>query len=356
MHAAADGKRAGNYRDDAEALARIHQRKGSAFHTRISLLEEERAAGYGVELLRRMTDQMDIDGAFALLYVSHCLAPPNPLPANAAAIGWIDLNDVARKIGLRADTEVEAEANRRLVWNYIRFGARANIVGQRTSVYRDPVTGKNVDTCIDTPLWRVMREERPIQPPLFEEETVPTRVELVASRAWTRLTTMPHTAQYLPFGETLGAIPGKKAGGAWARSIGLAYTHFCRRNPGDALSRRLRPTREELLSPFPAKETPYTSFLDPDSSASKNPARLLKYWSEACQWLVDTKILAPEGEAVRTEPDQKTAVKGKYRWVEGWIRERVDLRPGPLLWDAVTERYDALPQPRRSKPGRPRKS
>jgi hypothetical protein len=152
----------------------------------------------------------------------------------------------------------------------------------------------------------------------------------------------------------LGAIPGRKAGGAWARSIGLAFVHFCRRNPQEAMKGTLTPTREELLSQFPAKETPYTAFLDATQPASKNPNRLLKYWTEALQILVDIGILAGEGEALRTEAWFRESLKGKYRWVEAWLKEAVLLRPGQRLAETLDERARALPAPPATAPPRRR--
>ncbi len=363
MQAVADGKYNQHYVDDEAALARIHARPNAPFHTRLDLLAEEREAGFGVDLLKQITDRLDVDAAFALLYISHCLAPPAPLPQHAYAGGWVDLNDVAAKIGLRADTTAKAEENRRLVWDYIRFGARAHIVGERSTAYYDTATRRRIQTQLDTALWAVISRERPIQPALFEAETVPVRVELVASREWTALTTAPATAQYLPLGEVLGSIPGKKPSGAWARSIGLAYTHFCRRKPREALDGSLKPTREQLLSLFPAKETPYTEFLNENQSASRNPARLLRYWCEACKWLVERGVFAPEGEAVRTAAEMQKAFQGKYHWTQPWLQEAVDLRPGPRLRPAVEDCANGLPPaappatlpPGKRRPGRPRK-
>jgi hypothetical protein len=157
LQAATDGRHDLHYTNDVEAGARIHLRPNAPFHTRLGLLDGERSDQRGMDLLRRLTDRLDIDAAFALLYISHCIAPPRPLPDNAYAGGWVDLNDVANKIGLRADTAAEAEDNRRLVWDYIRFGARASIVGSRTTSYVDPRTKKNIETRIDTPLWTVLK-------------------------------------------------------------------------------------------------------------------------------------------------------------------------------------------------------
>ena len=46
---------------------------------------------------------------------------------------------------------------------------------------------------------------------------------------------MPDTAQFLPLGEVLGAIPGGKPAGAWARVIGLALSNFWRRQPRETI-------------------------------------------------------------------------------------------------------------------------
>lgn len=348
LAAAADGQYGSNYTDDPQSGVRIHARKGSPFITRIQLSPHERAAGCGVDMLAEFTRRQNADSAFMILYVSHLLAPQTPLPRGAYAGGWVDLNDVARKIGLNMRTAADAENSRRAVWDLIRFGARANVIGERSTVYRDPSTGQQIPTQIDSAPWQILKKERPIQADLFDTD-VPMRVELVMAREWTALTTRPETAQYLPFGEVLGAIPPGKAGGAWARVIGLAYLGFCRRNPREVLGGQLQPTRRELLDQYKPAVSPYQELID-----GPNPIRIAQYWFSALSILADSGILAKTGEAATVWETWKSSHSKQPGWVNTWLNGPADLSPGELLLGAMRERAESLPTPRPRRLGKKR--
>lgn len=357
LQAASDGKYGAHYSSDVHLGTRRHQRPNTTFLTELRLLDDERDAGYSVDLLADFTDKMDADAALALLYIAHCLAPPGqPRPQhNGYAGGQIDLADVARKIGLTARSEAEGDQNRAFIWDVIRFGARARILGARSSTYYDRDSRKEIPTEIDTTPWAITERERPIQPALMECDTVPVRVELVMSSRWTALTTAPETAQYLPFGEIIGSIPGNQPGGSYARVIGLAYLGFCRRNPQLVLTGQLQPTRAELLGTFRSKKAAFDEILE-----SANPARLIQYWCKALAILSrDKGILAPSGEAATTFEQWKRRQQqdgSRKNWQAAWLSETVDLRPGPALQTALRERADALPPPRPRRFATPRLS
>jgi hypothetical protein len=355
---AAHGKYGTNYNNDDQALERTHATPGSPFLTRFKVLDEEQEIG-GLELVNGLTDRMDADGALALMYVSNCLAPPAPLPPNAYAGGWVDLDDVAKKIGLTQPRDaVESEANRRKVWDYLRFGARAEVVGRRTKIFKDS-SGKEISTEISTALWSVVSKQRPIQPALADCDTVPVRVELVMSQEWANLITAAKTCQYIPLGEVIGAIPGGKPGGAWARVIGLTFMSLCRRKPVEMLAGTIQLTREELLSTIPAKLAPYRAVLD-----GTNPKRAITYWNSAMGLLVDAGVLAREGEAGNSNAGKLGRNRQQLpsrNWQEEWLKTPVLLVPGAKLEGPVQEcagnlppaRIRSLTAPKRR--GRPRK-
>lgn len=346
MQSAADGKALRHFSGNDQAGILRHQRPDAAFYTETKLLEEERSAGYGIELLQQAAGQLDLDDGLAWLYISHLLAPPAPLTQGAYAGGWVDLDDVARKtMGGYARNPAEAKERRHKVWRAIRYGARAHIGGRRSVPYFDKTTGQQIETEIYTTPWQIVSRQQAGQLPLFgADEEPPVRVELVASREWTALTTEGSTAQYLPFGEVLGAIPASQAGGAWARSLGLAYINWCRRRVTEALEGRDLPSRQELLDAFPSKISSYRDIL-----SSNDPRRALSYWQAAETILVQAHIIE-----ANTNLYQPATRKG---WAETWLNEHPNWRPGillcPVLEALATKRFPAsardLKTPRRTR-------
>lgn len=354
MHAACDGRTGTLWANDEQALTRSHAVPGAPHHVKLALSEGERDRGVPLQVLEDLTFAQDPDFNFALLYVSRVLAPPSPLPPNAAAVNWIDLDDVMTKIGLDPRSTKDRIAMRSRVWRYLLFGARASIIGQRKGNYVDKRTGKRIETIIDEPAWLVMSQEKPVQPQLFPDiGEAPLRVQLVASQAWTRLTTLPETAQYLPMGELLGAIPGNKPSGAWARVLGLSLSSFWRRQPRAALEGMIKPTRRELLERYTPRTAPPAEVLNSRTSG-KNPTRAIEYWQGALQILVECGFLEPEGEAKLSFKEMRDALP-RQEWQKEWWNGTVDLRPGPQMREAVQACADALPVVKPRELGVPKK-
>ena len=350
MRAACDGRTGTLWENDEQASTRSHAVPGAPHHIQLALSDGERAQGVPLQVLEDLTFAQDPDFNFALLYVSRVLAPPAPLPARNLASEWVDLDDVMNKIGLDPRSTKERIELRNRVWRYLLFGARASIIGQRKGNYVDKRTGKRIETVIDEPAWLVMSKEKPAQPQLFPDiGEAPLRVRLVASEAWTRLTTLPETAQYLPMGELLGAIPGNKPSGAWARVLGLALSSFWRRQPRAAIGGLLKPTRRELLERY----TPRTA-TPSEVLGSKDPRRAIEYWQGALQILVDCGFLEREGEAKFTYQQLRDALP-RQDWQQLWFNQTVDLRPGPQMREAVQACADALPVLKPRELGAPKK-
>ena len=160
MQAACDGHTGTLWANDEQALTRSHAVPGAPHHVKLALSEVERDRGVPLTVLEDLTFAQDPDFNFALLYVSRILAPPSPLPPNAAAVSWIDLDDVMTKIGLDPRSTKDRIAMRNRVWRYLLFGARASIIGQRKGNYVDKRTGERIETIIDEPAWLVMSQEK----------------------------------------------------------------------------------------------------------------------------------------------------------------------------------------------------
>ena len=320
LHTASDGKYGRHFFSDENRGVLRHQRPNAPFFTETVLSDEERRMSLGIDLLSKAAGELDLDDCFIWLYISDLIAPAGPLQAGNYAGGWIDLNDVARKtLGGYAPNPEEAHKRRRKVWHAIRYGARAFVGGQRSVPYFDKASGKKIETEIYTTPWQVVSRQQPVQPSLFpdEEEGVPTSVELVASREWTTLTTSPNTAQFLPLGEMLGAIPPSQPSGAWARALGLAYMHWCRLHLQEALDGKAPPSRRHLLEQFPTKTAPFDGILESD-----DPGRALKYWNGAEVYLREIGFI--EGNASRPP-------RARKGWKEPWLGQSPAWRPGPHL-------------------------
>lgn len=351
MRAASDGKSGRHWNTNENAIARIHKAPGASHHIRLVLTDGEREAGVALDALTAATEKCDAAGDFILLYVTRRLMPTAPLPDGTAASAVIELDDVIKAIGWYPQSTVQRQEMRERVWHFLKFGASARIVGQRTYTHRDTMTGEVVDTYIDSPPWMLgseVREGIP-QPSLFETDAPPLRVQVVATDIWTQLTTRPDMAQFLPLGEVLGAIPGAKPSGAWARVIGLALSNFWRRKPRETMNGELKPTRRELLERY----TPETGAAS-EVLGGRNPQRAIEYWAAALRILVECDFVADEGEAALSYEAQRDVLPFRL-WQEDWLNGTADLRPGGAMIDAIGERVKALPASKPRKLSKPQK-
>lgn len=340
LAAVSDGKSGRHWQTVMGADARVHQVPGAAHRIQLVLTDGERDLGVPVEALESATLQCDADDDFILLYISRLLAPTQALAPNTAALAVVELDDVIKAIGWNPLSTAQRAEMRRRIWHFIRFVARAHIIGQRTYQHHDSMTGEAKDTYIDSPPWMLgaQKREGAPQPSLFEDDNPPLSVEIVATPMWTQLTTLPSAAQFLPLGEVLGAIPGGKPAGAWARVIGLALSNFWRRKPREAMSGKLQPTRRELLERYTPATGPVSDVLN-----GAKPGRAIEYWAGALRILVDCEFLADDGEAALSYEAQRDALNG-YKWQEEWLSGLADVRPGPAMIEAVSGRADALPE------------
>lgn len=348
--AAADGKHGLHYVTEPQTPARVHQIAGASHFVRLEGESGEDAAEASAKL-EALSGAQDADATLAFLYISHLLAPPSPLPANATAVGWIDFDDVIAKIGWNPRSTAERQEMRARLYNFVLFAERAQVIGERSVKYFDKSTGAEIDTKIRAALWRISKTQMPGQGTLFPENRVPVRVEVMIAREWAQLLTQPATAQYLPMGELLGNIPGGKAKGAWARVIGLSLASFWRRQPKAALDGSIQPKRRELLERYPPKTGTAAEVL-----ASNNPQDAIVFWCGALQILVECGFLKAEGEAITT-PDEMRAALPRKGWADVWLNTPVLLQPGTAFGETIVQRAAALPAPTKpqKKRGRPRK-
>lgn len=351
LSAVSHGKNGLHWQTVPEANTRVHQVPGAAHRVQIVLTDGERDLGVTVEALEGITARHDADDDFALLYISRLLTPLQPLAPGTLAYATVELDSVIKAIGWEPHDRLQRAEMRERIWQFIKFVARAHIIGQRTYRQHDRMTGEEKDTYIDSPPWMLGAQVREgeVQPSLFEEDAPPLSVEIAATPIWTQLTALPSTAQFLPLGEVLGAIPGGKPAGAWARVIGLALSNFWRRKPREAMTGTIKPTRRELLERYTPATGPVSEVL-----GGPNPLYAVRYWTAALRILVESEFLADEGETSLSYEAQRDLLS-RYKWQEGWLSGTVELRPGSAMTTAVKGRATALPEAKSRHLGKPKR-
>ena len=336
--ALADGHIGRNYKNDVQAVTRVHQSPGAAYSVALSLNDQEIADGLSLSDLERFTGLQDADGNLATFYVLGLLKPRDGLQAGTTPYVRIDLDDLVAKTGLDPRSIKDRATARQKVYEYLQFGERARVIGQRSIPYYEKNTGKTLDTRIDAPLWRIGATQRPVQLGAFASLEIPRQVEITLTPLWVPLLTHPDLIQYLPFGELLASIPGQQPSGAWARVLGLALANFWRRHPRETVMRSMKPTRRELLLRYMPKKADPTNVLN-----SKNPSRALEHWRSALQILKERGFVADIGEAAHPNIEHLTQVESRQAWQDAWLNEEVAIWPGPKMQPPVQQCADKLP-------------
>ena len=229
MRAASDGKQGEHWHDVEQVPACLFEMPGLSHSVRLQLTADEQRAGLTLDALNELRQMQDSDSAFALLYISRLMAEGQPTPQKPTTNIKVALDDIIRAIGMVPQTSVQRAEMRRRIWAFIKFGERAEIVGQRSGTYQDKMDGKPIETRIETAPWRIMEKEMAAQGTLFPDGEIPLRVELAPSTEWMLLLLNPSTAQFLPLGEG----PGRYS---FCQTIGCVGARF-----GISLSESLAP-------------------------------------------------------------------------------------------------------------------
>lgn len=318
-----DGRMGRHYKVTADGF--VHQRPGSSHYTKLIAGDEIDAMNR--EAMIRLRDQMDADSMFAFAYVQALLSPTEPLPKNTRRSIWVSLDDIIQTIGPAPRSTDERRQRRQEVFSMLRYVEQAQVIGDRTRVYKDGITKELIPTIISTSPWQIGNKEWPEQTALFGGEP-PIRVELTQSREWTDLCSNSSTAQFLEGCESVGQIPGNKPSGAWARVI--AITLMIRWKIDPKFDKKPL-TRRHLLTTYPPKKASIDELL-----SDKNPGRIITYWHEAIRELETRRFIAPSKETATKKPSG-------YGWADAWLDERADLLPGDLMKQYVEERAARAP-------------
>ena len=311
--AAAKGASAINWSTDPQNGIRTWARPGLPHKIQIKPLPDE-AGG----MLETLTGKLSVTSTYALLYISSLLV--------SSGDAWIDLSDVAAKVGRDPRSSAETAQCRQEVHDTIVYGDRAIVIGERSIPYFDKTTKKTINTHIHSALWRVTDTQYPEQLSLYGG--TPAKVRLVLSAQFQAILENPALRQILPFGELLGSIPGKRAAGAYARAIGLMLVNFWRRRPDYALCSKCFQTRRELLTTYPPEVAPPQEVLD-----GKNPKRAIEYYYGGLGILRDLGIVAPTGDA-NPHKDRREGLP-EQEWQEKWLNAVPDIHPGSIMLPAL---------------------
>jgi hypothetical protein len=318
------------YLKNEQAGAIFYEVEGLSHRLQFQLNE-----GNSLAYLEKLIRAQDADAAQAASYILGVLAPAHPLPSPALASGWIDFDDVIKKIGWEPRSTKERRAMHTRIWEFVQFGALAHLVGDRTTKYY--AEGTEIETELHCSIWQVHDKEIPKQRAKNAPIEAPVGVKIGVSSQLAELITSKHTAQYLEGAEILGAIPGGKPSGAWARSVGMGLASFWRRNPRESISGTLQPTRRELLNHYAAKVAPYEEILKSDK-----PGRAIEYWHAALQILADDEYIGRAGEVTISTKAMRADLP-RQNWKDIWLDQAANIEPGETMKPRINGRAEALP-------------
>ena len=345
--AASMGTTGKNWKRNEQAKTIQYHRKGLHHTVQLSAASRntlELTEDYLLNLVKKMNSYC----VFSHLYIADVLVEQGG--------GWIDLNDVAKKIGYNPQTAKDAADCRREVYEHIIFGVNAVVIGDRSIPYKDKITGKTIDTAIYSSLWSITDEQKPTQLSLLNDPVygaVPVAVRLVLSAQWEALLKNPNTRQVLPFGELLGSIPGKQPSGALARVIGLTLLDCWRRRSQETLRGKFYESRRDLLTTYQPTGCDPLEILN-----SGNPGHIIEYYYNALAVLVEKGVIAPEGDAAPRRNRREGLLE--QGWAEQWLKAVPEICPGamflPYLESIANNRYiekpkdlKAIPRKKRAK-------
>jgi hypothetical protein len=335
MKSVGDGRSGTNWRNIEQRSVRVWEQRGTPYRIEVDQRQEdEEGEGLTFAAIEELTKAQSIDSAFALYYICGVLSPPEE--ERRLVGGWIDLNDVMKHIGWMREKPDAArrEELRAQVWEFLKHGARARLVGERSIAYKDLETGELIPTRLDSTPWKITDTQRP----QAEPNGVPIRAYIVISQQWTPLLTSPLLSQYMPLGELLAAIPPGNPSGDWARTMSLALARFWRMKPRETIARTFCPTRRELIMTYVPKTPPS------DVLASRDPKRAAKYYREALQYLAEGGFIAWEGDAAKdVTVDSMLESYGRQGWAQKWLDASSGIFPGDGWQPTVEERAAALP-------------
>lgn len=228
----------------------------------------------------------------------------------------VSLDDLGRLIGRDPRSTKEREAMRRDLWERLKFLDGFTVWGVRKGTYSDPSTHKKVPIESRDELFRIGGTMWPEQGTL-DGTDVPLVVSFAAGPVLAKFRDSPDVLTSFGDYRRLAAIPGEKPSGAWARSMGLAFTQRWRELASYGSAQK--PTRRYLLTQF--SPTPTVA----EVLAGHDPARARRYFTQALALLKTAGVIV-----AYSEPDPKTLPR--YGWAKVWLTQTVNVtQPAAVL-------------------------
>jgi hypothetical protein len=350
--ALADAPTRRGWSSDDQAGEVVHRRPGEGGHVTVvpdptNLLGLRVASAF-------WNHTLDLTGAHGVAAVDVLVGMVrDDLQRTGAGMVTIGLDDLARRVGLRQQTQAERLAARARVFDIVRIIAamRVEVPNSQTKVRSG---NRLVDMSWYSPLIVIEDVQMPTGGQLALDGSAPTphAIRYRGSDVLLRHARIGNRA--LPvLGETVrrDAIPAGQPSGSWARSICTAVMFLCRVSGTYTVTR----SREVLLTMYAG-----APHLDDVLSVSKHARRAVTYWTDALA-ILQTLDGGPMFETI----DDPPAPTGRG-WALAWRRQVVTLRvrrdaPEVKGLDAVIAGRDArkasmaLPvAPRRGRPRRAR--
>jgi hypothetical protein len=351
IEAIANGRTGKGWQPAQDGATRVFRPRPNGHEVRLRVYHA--AEEWGPDELSRRLDstlvEWGLDAAFLAAVAISTLAEGTRLNATGVASGALTpvadltVDDLLRGLGKKCDSRKERDDWRRWVRRRMLEISGAQVVGQRRGTYRRRDTGEVMDTYQEEVLLMAIDAETTWlgNQPSFDGSGVPIRMRIHGGGLFREIARNPALLQYLGNLRALAEIPGGKAGGQWARAIGLAFAQGVREQATKAQPKQAF-TRKELLTRFP-----------PDPSAAEilggnDPARALTYWRDA------------KAELVRIgwwdsfdEPQKPSA---RYGWAPEWLEQEICPTPGLLLASPLPQLAASADEARRKvKQGRNRK-
>jgi hypothetical protein len=267
----------------------------------------------------------------------------------------VNLNDLMKELGLDPRSQKERDEYRALLWECLRLFAQTLVVGKVQGKYRDK-KGNLIEFIEKAPVIAITGTEHPSEMRLDGSEA-PVAVEYTLGSFYYRHRDNKQFLAYIGDLRLLAGIPGGKAAGQWARSIGLALLQHWREEASNAEIKRIGndshetvrfgkiPTRRELFERVRPDPNPFEILL------STSPKRARTYWDAAETMLVDVQFIAKPSVAKKW---------ARQDWQDAWLDEPLDLRPhfegNAITVDNVREVASASKTRRRRTRGRKKKS
>lgn len=264
----------------------------------------------------------------------------------------VSIDELVNASGPRPRSGRERDVARREVWDALRLLAHVAVYGRRKAYA--PKKGEPDILATRGPLVAFLEVADNEQLSL-DGSNPPREVTLIAGPWLARLAAEnPAALPYATDDRTRATLPGAQPRHAWADGVGWAYVHLSRIDAKNANERgqgvdedgQEKPTKMQVRD-FTRREL--LDYLNPephyaDILAGPHPLRAVKLWDDMRRLLQQRGVWGSgRGDYVEHGPapwhKPKDWPKGKLYnpkgWGDGWLDERLTIRPGPQGQDVV---------------------